>query len=103
MIIWERASGEIPETFQMGKNGHPFSFTYRKVFYRYSFWIILKLDALDLLTTLGLDIQDTYLAAPNKYKVYLYYGKYFESLEGILLIIAQALYGLIPAGGSLQE
>ena len=89
---------------QFCADGHkteaPPSVTYSTVVSRDSVRIILLVAALNDLEVLCGDVQNAYLTALNKEKVYTRVGKEFtcvpdnEDLAGKILIISKALYGL---------
>ena len=64
--------------------------------------IILLVAALNDLDVQGADIQNAFLNAPNKEKVWLCAGPEFGELEGKNYIVKRALYGLKSAGSSFR-
>jgi len=56
---------------------------------------LVKLNALDLWAT---DVRNAYLEALTKEKIYIVTGPEFKELEGHILIIRKALYGLCTSG-----
>jgi len=56
---------------------------------------LAKLNGLDLCAT---DVRNAYLEALTKEKIYIITGPEFEELEGHILIIRKALYGLRTSG-----
>ena len=72
--------------------------TYRSVVSRNLARIVLILAVLNGLDILSGDIQNAYLTAPNKEKVYCIAGLEFGSDQGKTMIITRSLYGLKSAG-----
>jgi hypothetical protein len=64
--------------------------------------IILTIAALNGLEVLGADVQNAFLNAPNKEKVWLQAGPEFGSEQGKNLLIVRALYGLKSASASFR-
>ena len=81
----------------------PASMTYSSVVSRDSVCICLALAVLNNLRVLSGDIQNPYLTAPNKEKIFVKAGPEFGSNEGKLFIIERALYGLKSAGASFRQ
>ena len=71
---------------RMVAGGHmtesPSSLTYSSVVSRYSFMIILTMAALNGLSILASDIQNTYLTAPCREKIWTVAGPEFGSRRG---------------------
>ena len=90
------------------KTDAPSSITYSTVVSRDSVRIILLIAALNKLDVFSGDIQNAYLTAPNREKVYIRAGVEFtyvpgmEDIVGKVLIITRALYGLKSAGASFR-
>jgi hypothetical protein len=76
------------------KTETPASVTYSTVVSRDSVRIILTIAALNDLEVLGADVQNAFLTAPNKEKVWLTAGTEFGAEQGKNLLIVRALYGL---------
>ena len=89
------AGGHVTDT--------PASMTYSSVVSRDSVRICLTLAALNDLQVLSGDIQNAYLTAPNKEKIFMKAGPEFGSKEGKLFIVERALYGLKSAGASFRQ
>ena len=81
----------------------PASMTYSSVISRDSVRICLTLAALNDLKVLSGDIQNAYLTAPNKEKIFVKAGPEFGSNKGKLFIVERALYGLRSAGASFRQ
>lgn len=79
------------------------SVLYSSVVSRDSVRICLMLAALNRLDVRCVDIQNAYLTAPNKEKVYIKAGQEFGEEEGQWMIVARALYGLCGAGASFRS
>ena len=60
--------------------------------------LVTFLAELNLLSTWTTDIENAYLEAKTKEKVYIVAGPEFNELENHLLIINKALYGLQSSG-----
>ena len=81
----------------------PALMTYSSVVSRDSVCICLTLAALNDLKVLLGDIQNAYLTAPNKEKIFVKAGPEFGSNEGKLFIVKRALYGLKSARASFRQ
>lgn len=55
------------------------------------------------LKILGADVQNAFLTAPNREKVWIRAGPEFGADEGKCFIVARALYGLESAGFSFRS
>ena len=84
------------------KTEAPASITYSSVVSRDSVRIALLIAALNELDVLACDIQNAYLTAPCREKVYTVAGDEFGSDSGKLMVITRALYGLKSAGASFR-
>ena len=76
--------------------------TYASVILRETMRIALTYAALNDLEVKGADIQNAYLSAPCKEKIYTKLGPEFRPDEGNFAIITRALYGLKFAGASFN-
>ena len=85
------------------KTEPPSSVTYSTVVARDSVRICLTIAALNNLDVLAADIENAYLTAPCREKVWIKAGPEFGDLEGSILIVRQALYGLKSSGASFRE
>lgn len=81
----------------------PPSVSYSSVVARDSVRICLMLAALNDLDVMCVDIQNAYLTAPNREKVYIKAGPEFGEEEGQWMIVVRALYGLRGAGASFRS
>lgn len=79
------------------------SIAYSTVVSRDSVRIILTTAAFHGLEVLGADIQNAFLTAPTKEKVWLEAGPEFGPEQGKTFIIVRALYGLKSAGASFRS
>lgn len=90
----------------MVADGHktkpPSSVTYSSVVSRDSVRICLTYAALNDLDILSGDIENAYLTAPCREKVYIHAGKEFGSEEGCIFIITKALYGLKSSSAAFR-
>ena len=84
------------------KTETPSSVTYSSVVSRDSVRIILMLAALNNLDIEGADIENAYLTAPCREKVWLRGGIEFGDLSGETLIVEKALYGLKSSGAAFR-
>jgi hypothetical protein len=84
------------------KTEAPASITYSSVVSRDSVRIALLIAALNDLEVLACDIQNAYLTAPCREKVYTVAGDEFGSDSGKTMLITRALYGLKSAGASFR-
>ena len=80
----------------------PSSATYSSVVSRDSVRIALLVAALNGLDILACDIQNAYLTAPAREKVYIIAGDEFGSDKGKIFKVVRALYGLKSAGASFR-
>ncbi len=125
---WEQKEGELPPAYQkikchfifdikMGENFRrkarlvangnetitPASLTYSSVLVsRDSVRIALLLESLNELEVLACDIQNAYLTADCREKIYIIAGPEFGSKEGSIMIIRKALYGLKSSGAAFR-
>ena len=125
--VWEKEVEHIPPGYQqikchmifdvkMGENfrrkarsvagGHttetPTSLTYSYVVSRDSVRIILLAVALNGLQVMACDIQNAYLTANCREKIWTYAGPEFGSERGQPMIIRKALYGLKSSGEAFR-
>ena len=77
--------------------------TFSSVVSRDSVRIAFTLAALNDLEVLSADVQNAYLNAPTKEKVYLIAGKEFGSNAGRPALIVRALYGLKSSGARWRD
>lgn len=80
----------------------PSSVTYSSVVARDSVRIVLLLAALNDLDLQSADIQNAYLTAPNREKIWTRAGPEFGDDEGCIFLVVRALYGLKSAGASFR-
>ena len=124
---WDKDISEIPAGYtpitchwifdiRMGENfrrkaryvadGHktetPAAMTYSSVVSRDSVRIALTIAALNGLEVMACDIQNTYLTADFRERVYIIAGKEFGSDEKSIMIIRKALYGLKSSGAAFR-
>jgi hypothetical protein len=89
---------------QGNKTEEPDVITFSSVVSRDSVRICLLIAALNDLELKACDIKNAYLTAPNKEKVYVEAGPEFgPELNGKILIVARALYGLKSAGAAFRS
>jgi hypothetical protein len=84
------------------KTGVPASVTYGTVVSRDLVRILLTIPALNDLEILGADVQNAFLAAPNKEKCWMIAGPEFGPEEGKTFLVVNALYGLKSASFSFR-
>ena len=85
------------------KTGAPASVTYSTVVSRDSVRILLTIAALNELKVLGADVQNAFLTAPNKEKVWMVAGPEFGADEGKTFLVVRALYRLKSASFSFRS
>ena len=85
------------------KTQPPASVTYSSVVSRDSVRICLLIAALNDLVILSGDIENAYLTAPCREKVWTIGGPEFGSLEGQAFIVVKALYGLKSSGAAFRS
>ena len=125
--VWDKTIDDLPVGYQevrchlifdvkMGENfwrkarfvagGHttevPSSLTYASVVSRDSVRIALTIAALNGLKVMACDIQNAYLTADCREKIWTRAGPEFGSEEGTTFIIKKALYGLKSAGAAFR-
>ena len=125
--VWDKPISEIPIGYQqvrchlifdikMGENfrrkarfvagGHttdaPSTLTYASVVSRDSVRIALTIAALNELKVMVCDIQNAYLTADCREKIWTRAGPEFGSEVGTIFIIRKALYGLKTAGAAFR-
>ena len=81
----------------------PASLTYSTVVSRDSVRIILMIAALNGLEISSCDIQNAYLTAPCREKIYFIAGPELGSDQGKIMIIRRALYGLKSSGAAFRS
>ena len=127
--VWEKSKEEIPIGFQqinchlifdvkMGENfrrkarfvagGHTtevpdYLITYSSVVSGDSVRIALTIAALNGLKVMACDIQNAYLTADCREKIWTIAGPEFGSEAGTIFIVKKALYGLKSAGAAFQS
>ena len=84
------------------KTDAPTSITYSSVVSRDSVRIALTIAALNGLQVFVCDIQNAFLTAPCREKLYTVAGPEFGSDEGKVMILVRALYGLKSAGATFR-
>ena len=91
---------------RMVAGGHmtdtPAALTYSSVVARDSVRICLMLAALNGLDVRACDIQNAYLTAPCREKVWTRAGEEFGSDSGCIMIVVRALYGLKSSGAAFR-
>ena len=125
--VWEKDASELPPGYQkityhmifdvkMGENfrrkarfvadGHktktPAAMTYSSVVSRDSVRIALTIAALNDLDILACDIQNAYLTADCRERVWIIAGPEFGSEAGNNMIVKKALYGLKSSGAAFR-
>ena len=80
----------------------PDALTYASVVSRDSVRIALTIAALNKLKVLEWDIQNEYLTAPCREKIWTIAGPKFVSDAGKLIIVVRALYGLKSSGAAYR-
>ena len=92
---------------RMVAGGHttdtPASLTYSSVVSRDSVRIALTIAPLNGLKVLGADIENAYLTAPCREKIYTTAGPEFGSDAGKTMLIVRALYGLKTSGAAFRS
>ena len=81
-------------------NASPLSITYSSLVSRDSVRIVLTIAALNGLSILGCDIQNAYLTAPFREKIWTTPGPKFGSESGKNMLVVRALYGLKFSGAA---
>ena len=116
LVGYQQITGHMIFDVKMGENfrrkarfvadGHktktPSSVTYSTVVSRDSVRICLTIAALNDLEVLAADVENAFLTAPCREKVWMRGGPEFGNLEGKVLIIKQALYGLKSSGAAFR-
>ena len=80
----------------------PATLTYASVVSRDSVRIALTIAALNDLQVMACDIQNAYLTADCREKIWTRAGPEFGSEEGMIFIVKKALYGLKSAGAAFR-
>ena len=107
-LIFDVKMGEnFRRKARMVAGGHttttPSSLTYSSVVSRDSVRICLTIAALNDLKILACDIQNAYLCAKCREKIWTYAGPEFgDELKGKILIVTRALYGLKSSGAAFR-
>ena len=84
------------------KTATPSSLTYSSVVSRDSVRIALTIAALNDLKVLACDIQNAYLTAPCREKIWMTAGAEFGSDAGKTMLVVRALYGLKSSGAAFR-
>ena len=104
MVFDVKMDGQFTRKARFCANGNmiesPPSMTYASVVSRDSVRICLTLAALNNLSIKCADVQNAYLNAKPKEKVYLIGGKEFGENEGRIIVIVRSLYGLKGSGAA---
>ena len=85
------------------KTSTPSSLTYSSVVSRDSVRIVLTIAALNDLKVLACDIQNAYLTAPCREKIWTIAGLEFGSEAGFKMLVVRALYGLKTSGAAFRS
>ena len=80
----------------------PSTLTYSSVVSRDSIRIALTIAALNDLSVLACDIQNAYLTAPCRKKIWTIAGPKFGSEAGTPMLVVRALYGLKSSGAAFR-
>ena len=116
LVGYQRITGHVIFDVKLGENFHrkaryvadghktatPSSITYSTVVSRDSVRIILLVAALNDLDVVTADIENAYLSAPCREKVWMIAGPEFGHMKGKILIIRKALYGLKSSGAAFR-
>ena len=107
-VIWDIKLGEnFRRKARLVAGGHvtetPSSITYSSVVARDSVRIALTIAALNGLDILSCDIQNAYLTADCREKIYTKAGAEFQSDAGKIMIVRKALYGLKSSGAAFRS
>ena len=91
---------------KFGAGGHmnetPATLTYSSVVLRDSVWTALTIAALNDLQVMSCDIQNAYLTADCREKIWTYAGPEFGSEQGSIMFVRKALYGLKSSGAAFR-
>jgi len=107
-VIWDVKLGEnFRRKARLVAGGHttetPTTLTYSSVVSRESVRIALTIAALNGLEILACDIQNAYLTAKCRERIYTIAGPEFGTEEGTIFIVRQALYGLKSSGAAFRS
>ena len=80
----------------------PNTLTYSSVISCDSVHIALTIAALNELSVMACDIQNTYLTADCRVKIWMHAGPEFGSKSGSIMIVKKALYGLKGSGAAFR-
>ena len=80
----------------------PNTLTYSSVISRDSVCIALTIAALNELSVMACDIQNAYLTAECREKIWTHAGPEFSSESGLIMIVKKALYGLKGSGAAFR-
>ena len=105
--VFDVKMNSFQRKFRLVGGGHqtetPATLTYASVVSRESVRIALTLAALNDLEVKAADIQNAYLTAPNKERIWTRLGPEFGGDEGKRALVVRALYGLKFAGASYRS
>ncbi len=106
MIFDIKMGGNFRRKARLIANGNeaeaPATLTYSSVVSRDSVRIALTIASLNKLEILACDIQNAYLTADCREKVYVIAGPEFGSEEGKAMIVRKALHGLKTSGAAFR-
>ena len=104
MIFYIKTGENFRRKARMVADGHrtetPAALTYSFVVSRDSVRITLAIAALNDLSVLACDIQNAYLTAKCREKVWTRAGPEFGSDAGKIMLVVRALYGLKSSGAA---
>ena len=106
MIFYIKMRENFRRKARMVAGGHtieaPSYITYSSVVSRDSVRIALTIAALNNLDVLACDIQNTYLTAQCREKIWTRTGPEFGSEIGCIMIVVRSLYGLKSSGAAFR-
>jgi hypothetical protein len=106
-MVFDVKIGDLTRKVRFCANGNetdpPKESTFSTVVSRDTVWLFFLLAALNELDILSAHIQNAYLNAPVREKLYTIAGKEFgPKVEGRPVLIVQALYGLRSSGKAFR-
>ena len=106
MIFSMKIGENVCRKARLVAGGHttetPATLTYSSVVSRDSVCIALTMVALNGLTVMACDIQNAYLTADCREKIWTQAGPEFGSEAGAIMLIRKALYGLRSSGEAFR-
>ena len=107
MIFYIKLGNNLSRKPRLVGGGHTttatYSITFLSVVSRNSVKIALNISALNELDIMACDIQNAYLTALCREKIWTFSGQESGEEEGTLMLVKMALYGIKSSGAAFQS